>query len=359
MVRIPRVLIAGGYGVFGRLLAAELLRTTPAEIVIAGRDPTKAARACRDLDGSWQRRVEPMAIDLSRPGELRRAAEGCLAVVCTAGPFQGLSAGIVDEVVQAGAHWVDIADASDWVLGILEDSELGERARAGGVAVGTGLSTVPALSGVLAGALLERVPGATTARVVLSIGNRNRKGAASIASALFGGMRERARVETPLGPRLAYRIDAPDERLLADERLETTCWVALESSIARRVAVVARSRSTNRSSEELMGRARFLSRISSLWSPGTRGGCVHVELLDDRGSGAAAAFVGSDQRMAILPAAIVVERLMEGSAQLRATVRPVDWMPTTDWIDELRRREIQALGKEISESPLLGSGTFS
>lgn len=351
MVRVPRVLIAGGYGVFGRLLAAELLRTTPAEIVVAGRDLAKATRACRDLDRSWQGRVEPMAIDLARSGELRRAAEECVAVACTAGPFQGLSAGIVDEVLGAGAHWVDIADATDWVLGILEDSELGERARAAGVTVGTGLSTLPALSGTLTGALLERVPRARTARVVLSIGNRNRKGAAAIASALVSGVRDPSRVETPLGPRLAYRIDAPDERLLANEQLEVTCWVALESPIARRVVVLARSRSAERDPSDVMGRARFLSRISSLWSHGTRGGCVHVELRDERGSGAAAAFVGSDQRMAILPAAIVVQRVAEASAQLRGVIRPTDWMSTADWIAELRRREVRALWREFSEDP--------
>ena len=43
MVRVPRVLIVGGYGVFGRLLAAELLRTTRVEIVIAGRNPAEKA----------------------------------------------------------------------------------------------------------------------------------------------------------------------------------------------------------------------------------------------------------------------------------------------------------------------------
>src|SRR5207249_48380 len=49
MVRVAQVLIVGGYGVFGRLLAVELLRTTNAHIVIAGRDPATARRACRDL----------------------------------------------------------------------------------------------------------------------------------------------------------------------------------------------------------------------------------------------------------------------------------------------------------------------
>jgi hypothetical protein len=341
MVRVPRVLIPGGYGVFGRLLAAELLQKTDAEVVIAGRDLGRAKAACRDLDPLASGRVEPMRIDLARSGELRRAAEGCVAVACTAGPFQALRMELVEEVVEAGAHWVDIADASGWVLGILQDSELDQRARAAGVAVGTGLSTLPALSGVLARWLIERVPRAGTATVVLSIGNRNRKGSAAIASALMSGMRDPSKVETPLGPRRSFRIDAPDEELLAAEGLEATCRVALESAIARRIALLARSRIQGRDPSEVMGRSRLLSHASSLWSYGASGGCVQVEVRDEHGLGAAAAFVGPDQTMAILPAAIAVERLVDGSARFDGVIPPTDWMPIADTIAELRRRGIR------------------
>jgi hypothetical protein len=249
--------------------------------------------------------------------------------------------------VEAGVHWVDIADSSGWVLGVLQDSELDERARAAGVAVGTGLSTLPALSGVLAKWLIERVPQARTATVVLSIGNRNRKGSAAIASALMSGMRDPARVETPLGPRRSFRIDAPDEELLAAEGLDATCRVALESAIARRIAFLARSRTKGRDPSEVTGRSRLLSRMSSLWSYGASGGCVQVEVRDERGSGAAAAFVGPDQRMAILPAAIAVERLVDGSATFEGVIRPTDWMPIADSIAELRRRGIRQVWRRI------------
>ncbi len=201
-------MIAGGYGVFGRLLTAELLKTTRAQVVIAGRDLATAEAACRDWNVWSSGRVEPMRVDLARSGELLRAAQGCVAVACTAGPYQTLSTELVAEVVEAGAHWVDIADARGWVLGLLADRQLHERARAAGVAVGPGLSTLPALSGVLARSLLERVPQAQTATVVLSIGNRNRKGAAAIASALLGGNAGPLSSENTLGS--ARRV--PDRR---------------------------------------------------------------------------------------------------------------------------------------------------
>jgi hypothetical protein len=254
---------------------------------------------------------------------------------------------VVKEVVEAGAHWVDIADSSRWVLGILQDSELDERARAAGVAVGTGLSTLPALSGVLARWLIERVPQARTATVVLSIGNRNRKGSAAIASALMSGMRDPSWVETPLGPRRSFRIDAPDEELLASEGLRATCRVALESAIARRIALLARSGTQGSDPSEVMGRSRLLARASSFWRFGGSGGCVQVEVRDARGFGAAAAFVGSDQTMAILPAAIVVKRLLDGSTRFEGVVRPTDWMPIADSIAELRRRGIQTVSRNV------------
>jgi hypothetical protein len=344
MVRVPRILIAGGYGVFGRLLAAELLQTTHADVVIAGRDLEEAGAACRDLLSPG--RVEPVRVDLGRSGELGRAAEGCTAVVCTAGPFQTLSPSLVVEVVEAGAHWLDIADATGWVLGLLADRRLDERARAAGVAVGTGLSTLPALSGVLARLLVELVPQARGATVVLSIGNRNRKGTAAIASAMMGGLRDPVRVTTPFGLRVAYRIDSPDERLLADEGIEAACRVALESPLARRVAVLARSRSERAHSRSTLRRAHVLSRASSLWRHGTSGGCVQVELADGHEHRAVAAFVGTDQRMAILPAAIVVQHLLERADSDSGVIRPTDWMPIADWITELQDRGIRVLRRD-------------
>jgi saccharopine dehydrogenase-like protein len=346
MVRIPRILIAGGYGVFGRLLAAELLQTTSADIVIAGRDLEKANAACRGLGPSAPGRIEPMRIDLARSGELRRAAEGCDAVVCTAGPFQTLSPTLVGEAVEAGSHWVDIADATGWVLDLLADRRLDERARVGDVAVGTGLSTLPTLSGVLASFLIEQVPQARAATVVLSIGNRNRKGTAAVASALMGRMRDPVRVMTPFGRRTAYRIDSPDEWLLANEGLEATCRVALESSLARRVVMLARSRSARAHSSDTVRRAFVLSRTSSLWHHGTLGGCVQVDLVDERGRRAAAAFIGTDQRMAILPAAIVLQQLVERSDRHNGVTRPADWLPTADWIAELHRRGLRTLWRD-------------
>src|SRR5205809_8097825 len=144
----PRILLAGGYGVFGRLLARELLDTMDAHLVLAGPSARRAEQA-RVLLGSPDR-TEPLGLDLSDTEAVEHAAIGCFAVACTAGPFQELPVGLAGAAVRAGAHWVDVADDRGWVLGVLDDADLHTAARERGVCVIPGLSTAPAVSGALA-----------------------------------------------------------------------------------------------------------------------------------------------------------------------------------------------------------------
>ncbi len=89
MAERPRVLIAGGSGVFGRLLARDLLKTTSVDLILAGRGLPAVVAARRELD--QPDRTSAMAFDLGDPESLTRAARGCVAVACAAGPFQELS----------------------------------------------------------------------------------------------------------------------------------------------------------------------------------------------------------------------------------------------------------------------------
>ena len=91
MANRPLILIAGGYGVFGRLLAREPLSTTPTALMLGGRNYGRALTAARRLGAND--RVTPLPLDLSDPDHLARAAKGCIAVACTAGPFQLLDQG--------------------------------------------------------------------------------------------------------------------------------------------------------------------------------------------------------------------------------------------------------------------------
>jgi hypothetical protein len=141
-----KILILGGYGVFGGRLA-ELLADLPGlDLFICGRDLARAQAFCATYRGAP--RVHPQALD-------RRDIGGGLArlqpdlVVDASGPFQDYGAEryhVVEACIAAGIDYLDFADGADFVSGI---DRFDERARAAGVFVLSGVSSFPALTGAV------------------------------------------------------------------------------------------------------------------------------------------------------------------------------------------------------------------
>lgn len=342
MAERPRVLIAGGSGVFGRLLARELLGTTSVDLILAGRDLPAADAARRELGAPI--RTSSMALDLGDPESLTHAARDCVAVACAAGPFQVLSPELPAAAVRAGAHWVDISDHEGWVVPFLDDTTLDAAARDAGSAVIPGLSTVPAISGALARWGRERLQGAERARVTLFIGNRNARGAGTIASAMSSGFGRPTRVDLPLGRRLAYMGRSPDTELLRrDLGLDAEFRVVLEWGPAGLFVSGAGplwSRLGDRA------QARVAGLLSSITRPlgrfGSTGGCLQVELWQGERRLSVAALSG-DQRLAILPCAMALQRLLDGNLRERGVIHPAEWLTPETWIAELRDRDVRIL----------------
>ena len=57
----PRVLVVGGYGNFGRVIAQRLARDGSCHVIVAGRDSGAAAQAAREL------KADAMALDIADP----------------------------------------------------------------------------------------------------------------------------------------------------------------------------------------------------------------------------------------------------------------------------------------------------
>ena len=337
-----RILIAGGSGVFGQHLARELLASTQAHLVIAGRDIGRAESVCRSL--GEEGRVEPVALDLADPASLERAARGCVAVACTAGPFQGLPLSLPGAAVRAGAHWLDIADAPGWVLPLLNDRSLDQAARSAGVAIMTGLSSVPSVSGTLARWCHARLPEGRHGSVTLFIGNRNEKGPGATASALISGFRDPGWVTLPIGRRRAYRFQTPDAELFRrDFGLEAEFRVALEwaylgrwaAALGRLTPLVGRRRQTRL--------ARWLSELSRPFARfGTESGIVQVEVWDDAGEAVAAAAIAG-QRLVVLPCALALQAILEGRVTGGGVLHPAAWLPADELLAGLRSRGVRLM----------------
>ena len=344
-----RILVAGGSGVFGRHLARELLAHTDARLVLAGRDAVRLEATRQEL-GSIDR-TEAAALDLHDLEDLERAAKGCLAVACTAGPFQVLPLGLPSAAVRAGAHWVDIADAPAWVLPLLHDAALGREALDAGVAVMPGLSTVPAVSGVLARWCRERLAGARHGRVTLFIGNRNQKGTGATASALIGGFADPAPVDLPIGRRLAYHFATPDAELFrADLGLDAEFRVALEWAWLGRSSAALGRLARMLGPRRTTAFAGSLSRVSRPFARfGTERGIVQVELWNGDARRVTASAVAG-QRLVILPCALALESLLRGDLTASGVIHPAEWRPHDQLIADLQRRGVAILTRGASLS---------
>lgn len=145
-----KILIIGGYGVFGGRLAELLADIDTLEILVGGRSFDRAQAFCAAYRGGAV--VRPLAVDRARIAEVL-ASEHPDLVVDASGPFQHYSGnryGVVEACVDAGVNYLDFADSSDFVHGI---AAFDARARAAGIFVLSGVSSFP----VLTAAVLRRM----------------------------------------------------------------------------------------------------------------------------------------------------------------------------------------------------------
>lgn len=138
-----KILILGGYGVFGGRLAELLADCAAIEMIIAGRDPERAAAFCATFKGSA--RVRPLVLDRRAIADGLRAEQPDL-VVDASGPFQDYGADayqVVEACIAAGVDYLDLADGADFVSGI---DRFDAAAKAAGVFILSGVSSFPALT---------------------------------------------------------------------------------------------------------------------------------------------------------------------------------------------------------------------
>ena len=172
---MSRILVIGGYGGFGARLSRRLAGRGHAVIVV-GRSIARAAAFCATLPGS-----EPAEADRERSIGLAMARHRPDLVIDAAGPFQGSGYQVADACVAMRIPYLDLADAREFVTGI---AALDKAARAAGVAIISGASSVPALSGAIIRRLAEGLDSVDSVEMALSASNRASAGA-SIAAAML------------------------------------------------------------------------------------------------------------------------------------------------------------------------------
>jgi hypothetical protein len=154
MVPVNRVLILGASGQFGSRLCRRLVQLDDLHLFIGGRDGQKLEAAQEQL-----RAVKPDAkIDILARTISGSNLEDLLysrrlsLVVHLAGPFQGQDYAVAKACLQAGVPYIDMADGREFVT---KFTSLDAAARAKGIPLITGASTVPGLSSAIIEAMLE------------------------------------------------------------------------------------------------------------------------------------------------------------------------------------------------------------
>ena len=146
--RNKKILVLGGYGNFGRLICEHLANRQDIELIIGGRNEAKANQFIASLK-KRRAKCECTAFILDIFSERFAQALSVLKpfiVIHTSGPFQGQDYYVPKACVEAGSHYIDLADDRRFVYDFATLNALAEKT--GTIAV-SGASSVPGLSSVV------------------------------------------------------------------------------------------------------------------------------------------------------------------------------------------------------------------
>ncbi len=139
-----RILIIGGYGNFGRFIAGMLAREDNVRLIISGRNEDKAKALANTLDAKHPPETALVDITHGLSESLSRIKPDI--VIHTSGPYQGQGYYVAEACIENGCHYIDLADARDFVAGI---SVLDGAARERNVLICAGASSVPCLTSAI------------------------------------------------------------------------------------------------------------------------------------------------------------------------------------------------------------------
>lgn len=152
-----RVLIVGGYGIFGGRLVELLQNETQLTLCVAGRSMARAREFCKRLPSAAARLI-PVLFDRASPDAEQLRALDVNLVVDASGPFQAYGEqayALIERCIESRCHYLDLADGSDFVAGV---AQFDARARAAGVYVLSGVSSFPVLTAAVVRRLTQGMP---------------------------------------------------------------------------------------------------------------------------------------------------------------------------------------------------------
>ncbi|HRK56189.1 MAG TPA: saccharopine dehydrogenase NADP-binding domain-containing protein, partial [Burkholderiaceae bacterium] len=174
-----KMLILGGYGNFGTRIARALAATPGISLLIGGRDGRRAQALAQEMG----KNAHGVCIDWVSPSFSRTLQSlGVDVLIHAAGPFQNQDYSVAKAAAQAGAHYIDLADARRFVVDFPQAMDAAFQA-AGRTAI-TGASTVPALSSAVVAHLAQDWQRIDTIDICIAPAHTAPRGTATMAAVL-------------------------------------------------------------------------------------------------------------------------------------------------------------------------------
>ena len=232
-INLKRIVVIGGTGHFGGRICRRIVGEPNTELVISSRNQASAQKVVDSLQPSKTNVLVGAAkLDQSGPEfESDLLALRPDIVIHTAGPYQGQDYRVANACIQAGSHYIDLADGRDFVQ---DFDSLHDEAKRNDLLLVSGASTLPGLSSVVVDSLRGDFDKIRKIEISIAPAHQTPRGKSTIAAVLsycgmpfqvlvdgdwvtMHGWQNLRRHEYPgFGSRLSGACDVPDLGLLPD-----------------------------------------------------------------------------------------------------------------------------------------------
>ncbi len=228
-----RIVVIGGTGHFGGRICRRIVGEKHTELVLTSRSDAGAQSLVDEL-----RKLRPDTVVSAARLDLSSADLNADLmslrpdiVVHTAGPFQGQDYRVARACIEAGSHYIDLADGREFVQGF---DSLHDEAKRRGVLLVSGASTLPGVSSSVIDHLRSSFESIRDIEISIAPAHQTPRGTGTIAAVLsycgkpfdvllnghwvtlYGWQDMKTQRYDNLGFRLSAACDVPDLGLMAD-----------------------------------------------------------------------------------------------------------------------------------------------
>jgi saccharopine dehydrogenase-like NADP-dependent oxidoreductase len=180
---LKRIIVIGGTGHFGGRICRRIVGEPNTELVVSSRSQSNAQAVVDELKVSTPAAaVSAAGLDQSSPEfESDLLALHPDIVIHTAGPYQGQDYRVARACIQAGSHYIDLADGRDFVQ---EFGTLHTDAMENNLLLVSGASTLPGLSSAVIDSLRDEFASIRKIEISIAPGHQTPRGRSTIAAVL-------------------------------------------------------------------------------------------------------------------------------------------------------------------------------